>query len=299
MTITPWCSIEHSIERPGPVGARETRTRKFVTRVQVMLNSAAIARPLRVSERYRGLRRVDDAGPKVVQFLDRVRDQNANPTSPLNRYIEGWVQTDLEKILDATAPSYRFTDPFVGNFDGRSLHKYFDLLQDGLSCTGAISRRELAFFLQGPMKLRSHKELQFWREAPQIGLTGVAEIEIGERGVAAERVAYDLKLGVRHIVPRLGLALICLACAGETVDGLHIRRYAMFDQELQESIQAFKAIGAEIELQPIVAFLAATRPRTVLDGSAVQRQQPTGTLPEPIEPTLKIRSNMSKATLRH
>ena len=44
------------------------------------------------------------------------------------------------------------------------------------------------------MKLRSHKELQYWREAPQIGLTGVTEIEIGERGVAAERVAYDLNL---------------------------------------------------------------------------------------------------------
>jgi hypothetical protein len=100
----------------------------------------------------------------------------------------------LEKIVDATAPSYRFTDPFVGSFDARSLHKYFDLLQDRLSCTGAISRRELAFFLRGPMKLRSHKELQFWREAPRIGLTGVAEIEIGERGVVAERVAYDLNM---------------------------------------------------------------------------------------------------------
>src|SRR5262245_36767591 len=231
MTITPWCSA-----RPGPL-ARETRTRKFVTRVQVMLNSAAIARPLRVSEIYRDPCRVEDAGPKVVQLLDRVRDQNANPTSPLNRYIEGWAQTDLEKILDATAPSYRFTDPFVGSFDGRSLHKYFDLLQARLSCTGAISRRELAFFLQGPMKLRSHKELQFWREAPRIGLTGVAEIEIGERGVAAERVAYDLNLA-SDILCRLGLALIRLACAEETVAA--------------------------------------------------------GTLPEPIEPTLKIRSNMSK-----
>jgi len=158
-----------------------------------MLNSAAIARPLRVSEMYRGLCRVDDAGPKVARFLDRVRNQNANPNSPLNQYIEGWAQTDLEKILDATAPSYRFTDPFVGSFDGRSLHKYFDLLKDRLSCTGAISRRELAFFLRGPMKW-SHNELQFWREAPRMGLTGVAEIEIGERGVAAERVAYDLNL---------------------------------------------------------------------------------------------------------
>jgi hypothetical protein len=158
-----------------------------------MLNSVAIARPFQVPEMYRDPCRVVDARPKVVKLLDRVRDQNANPTSPLNRYIEGWAQTDLEKILDATAPSYRFTDPFVGSFDVRSLHKYFDLLQDRLSCM-AISRRELAFFLQGPMKLRSHKELQFWREAPRIGLTGVAEIEIGERGVATERVAYDLNI---------------------------------------------------------------------------------------------------------
>ena len=100
----------------------------------------------------------------------------------------------MEKILEATAPSYRFTDPFVGNFDAWSLHRYFDFVKDGLSRTGAISRRELAFFLRGPMKQRSHKELQFWREAPRIWLTGVAEIEIGERGVVAERVAYDLNL---------------------------------------------------------------------------------------------------------
>ena len=48
----------------------------------------------------------------------------------------------------------------------------------------------------------------------------------------------------------------------------------MFDQELHESIEAFRAIGAEIELQPILDFLAATRARTVLDGSGV-RQEPT------------------------
>ena len=37
-----------------------------------------------------------DAGPKLMQFTDKVRNQN----SPLNRYIEGWAQNDLEKILD-------------------------------------------------------------------------------------------------------------------------------------------------------------------------------------------------------
>ena len=85
MTITPWCS---PIKRPGLLG-RETGAGKFVTRVEVMLNSAAIARPLRVSEMYRDPRRVGRCRTKVVQFPDRVRDQNANPTSPLNRYIEG------------------------------------------------------------------------------------------------------------------------------------------------------------------------------------------------------------------
>jgi hypothetical protein len=63
MTITPWCSIE----RPG-VLARATGTRKFVTRVQVMLNSSAIARPLRVSEMYRDPRRVDDAAERKPDF---------------------------------------------------------------------------------------------------------------------------------------------------------------------------------------------------------------------------------------
>ena len=77
-----------------------------------MLNSAAIALPLRVSEMHRDPRGVNDAGPKLVHFLNRVHD-HANPTSLLNRYIEGWAQTDLEKILDGTTPGYRFTDPFV------------------------------------------------------------------------------------------------------------------------------------------------------------------------------------------
>ena len=47
----------------------------------------------------------------------------------------------------------------------------------------------------------------------------------------------------------------------------------MFDQELQESIEAFRAMGAEIELQPVLAYLASTRARIIPDGSAVQRQQ--------------------------
>jgi len=46
-------------------------------------------------------------------------------------------------------------------------------------------------------------------------------------------------------------------------------------EELQVSIQPFRAMGAEIELQPILAHLAAMRARTIREGNAVQRQQPT------------------------
>jgi hypothetical protein len=51
----------------------------------------------------------------------------------------------------------------------------------------------MAFFLQCPMDA-CQNELLFWREAPRIGLTGVARMEIGERGVSAESVAYDLNV---------------------------------------------------------------------------------------------------------
>jgi hypothetical protein len=101
----------------------------------------------------------------------------------------------LGKILDATVSRYRFRDPFVGIFSRHSLHEYFDLLQDRLSRAGTIRQPDIAFLLHGPMDRPSHLSgLQFWREAPRIGLTGVSQIEVGERGVIAESVAYDLNL---------------------------------------------------------------------------------------------------------
>jgi hypothetical protein len=71
---------------------------------------------------------------------------------------------------------------------------------------------------------------------------------------------------------------------------LHAKEYAMFeDQELHESIQAFRAIGAEIELEPILAFLAATRARTARDGSArtAAAANCARPKPEPVTPTLQ------------
>ena len=67
--------------------------------------------------------------------------------------------------------------------------------------TGAIRRagghlrQDFAFFLRGPMdELSREGELLFWREAPRIGLAGVAQIKFEKTGVLAESVAYDLNL---------------------------------------------------------------------------------------------------------
>jgi hypothetical protein len=160
-----------------------------------MLHSLALAHPFQDCIAHFHAGRIADAGPNVMQPFDRVRDQKAARSSLLDRYRKGWTEANPDQILDATAPGYRFRDPFVGSFSRRSLHEYFDLLQDRLSRAGAIRRSDIAFFLRGPIERRScPSELRFWREAPRIGLTGVTQIEVGERGVIAEVVAYDLNL---------------------------------------------------------------------------------------------------------
>jgi hypothetical protein len=65
-------------------------------------------------------------------------------------------EADPDKILDATAPSYRFRDPFVETFSRQSLHAYFNLLQDRLSRAGTIRRPDIGFVLSGPMDHPSH-----------------------------------------------------------------------------------------------------------------------------------------------
>jgi hypothetical protein len=110
-------------------------------------------------------------------------------------YLEGWAEANPAKILDATDAGYCFHDPLVGFYSRRSLTEYFERLQARFACTGAISRRDLCFQLRGPMdRLSRHDELEFWREAPRIGLTGISQIKAGPRGVLAESVAYDLNL---------------------------------------------------------------------------------------------------------
>jgi len=122
-------------------------------------------------------------------------DRGAPWQSYVDHYLAGWAEADPLKIIAATAPGYRLDDPLVGLFSRWSLPQYFDTLQSRLADTGALTPRDLAFVLHGPMAQSSSRlGLQFWREAPRLGLTGVAVIKVGERGVIAETTAYDLNL---------------------------------------------------------------------------------------------------------
>ena len=88
---------------------------------------------------------IPDAGSGVPQFIEGARDQKVSRPLLFDRYIEGWAEADVGKILDGTAPSYRFTDPLVGSFSCRSLYDYFDLLQDRFS-RGGRSAASILFF---------------------------------------------------------------------------------------------------------------------------------------------------------
>ena len=161
-----------------------------------MLNSSA--RALLFEKPNSHVRRIADVRPNIHQLLD----PRAIGNSLLKCYLEGWAEANPAKILAATAPGYHFRDPFVGSFLRPTLHEYFDLLQDRLSRAGVTRLTDVAFLLSGPIAQPSYVgSLQFWREAPRVGLTGVTEIEVREQGVIAERVAYDLNLAsdtLRH-----------------------------------------------------------------------------------------------------
>jgi hypothetical protein len=110
----------------------------------------------------------------------------------LDTYFEGWAEADADLILSATAPNYCFDDPLVGRFARASLPRYFTLLHESFARAGAMKRRDVAFILRGPIV--GTGGLQFWREAPGIGLTGMSEIVVGPHGIVAEWTAYDLNM---------------------------------------------------------------------------------------------------------
>jgi hypothetical protein len=115
--------------------------------------------------------------------------------SMLVRYLEGWAEADPAKIADATAETYEFYDPLVGRFSRRTLPQYFALLRSRFAAAGVTRVQDLAFTLRGPTSGPFNAaRRQYWREAAHLGLSGISEILVTHRGVAAEAVAYDLNL---------------------------------------------------------------------------------------------------------
>jgi hypothetical protein len=89
----------------------------------------------------------------------------------LDQYLEGWAETNLNKIFSATTPEYRFDDAHVGRFSRWSLATYFEHLKRRFERAGGCTTRDLAFYVQGPTDgpLRCGR-LIFFREAPLLGL---------------------------------------------------------------------------------------------------------------------------------
>ena len=144
----------------------------------------------RIQQSLQTSRRIVDAYRR-----DCVRTQPAGFRWLLACYLEGWAEANPAKILRGVAPNYRFKDPFIGVFAKWSLPRYFEILQTRCTVAGASRRSEFAFLLHGPNEGPSQRgEMQFWREAPGVGLTGDARIKIGELGVIADHVTYDLNL---------------------------------------------------------------------------------------------------------
>jgi hypothetical protein len=113
----------------------------------------------------------------------------------LASYLRGWAEADPIRIAEATAPGYHFDDPLVGTYPVLALPRYFEAVRSRTGLGAIASREHLSFVLRGPMDASSARgELQFWREAPRLGLTGTSLIAIGPGGVTSERVAYDLNL---------------------------------------------------------------------------------------------------------
>jgi hypothetical protein len=115
-------------------------------------------------------------------------------------YLEGWAAADPVKIASATAPAYRFDDPFVGTFATLTLSRYFEALRSRVGLGALVGREHLSFVLRGPMDAPStDNQQQYWREAAHLGLTGTSLITIGPDGVMSERVAYDLNLASEQL----------------------------------------------------------------------------------------------------
>jgi hypothetical protein len=143
--------------------------------------------PLRIGDERRRLQRT----PARISLAGQ-----SAPSLLLARYLDGWVEANPAKIADATTDDYDFHDPLVGHFSRSTLPRYFMLLRSRFTLAGVSATGDLAFRLHGPMSSAAPHPArrQYWREAPHLGLTGIAELAVRDGRVVAEAVVYDLNM---------------------------------------------------------------------------------------------------------
>jgi hypothetical protein len=137
--------------------------------------------------------------------VERAHDEAPSWRALLARYLEGWAEVNMRKIFTATAHGYRFDDPLVGTFSRWMFPVYFERVAASFARTGAVATKDLAFCIHGPMHGAMRLgQLEFYRAAPRLGLTGITVITVGAYGVISESVAYDLNLATELLRAQCG-----------------------------------------------------------------------------------------------
>ena len=177
-------------------GPRSVKAARNLAEGSSLVQSTALAQRLRRNAshpiaRADGTRLYLEVRP-AWSWIETGLQAEAAPCRFLVRYIRGWAHADPAMIAEAAIDRYHFHDPLVGEFSGDRLSSYFEFLHTRFDCDGV--RAQPAFHLRGPMDGCVPGKFAFFREAPYLGLTGIARILVGTRGVISETVAYDLNM---------------------------------------------------------------------------------------------------------
>ena len=104
----------------------------------------------------------------------------------LGLYAEGWSQGNIDKILEATAPGFQFTDPNKGPIARENLREYFEGFKKEVGQSG-----ETFMDLSGIVAYESGGTLVAcctWKTGVDKNIVGNGLIVVGDDGVQREDV---------------------------------------------------------------------------------------------------------------
>lgn len=135
--------------------------------------------------------------PRQASGIPLVRgSDNLEPL--LTRYVEGWAEVNLFKIIASVSEDYVFIDPLVGSFSRQSLSHYVGILHQraGLGTVHCIETKVYLGVMAGQeFPLRR----LFWRSLPECGLSGTSAIQLRAGRVTRELVSYDLNIAAEQL----------------------------------------------------------------------------------------------------